>query len=313
MPTAYIKRLQQFVRQCDRLNYPSQMSSSAKKMQLHKQKQQLMLQASLRQNMYHQQQQLVKNNAGNKKHSFPKVFNRSGAMGYSPQDGSPFLAMPATAGTTAFIPTVTSKPSKQRKQKGTLVMRSCPDHNVSSTAPVGSLSPTPLPMPQGKHLRRSASSTPNITKHASNRSHSNGSNFHLGGGGSTAMNNWAPAAPSHHISATQHQQALHQQQQAQTQLDQYAANMNHTRYRRSMGTGAVLRSPPPTSPQPPSQRPSAHSQIQTPNHRPQWQQFSQQRHLHQPQQQQQPVQYHPHSTTFSSSSPGGGGGVKDWQ
>ena len=41
MPTAYIKRLQQFIRQCDRLNYPNQMSPRKQvKMMKHAQQQQ---------------------------------------------------------------------------------------------------------------------------------------------------------------------------------------------------------------------------------------------------------------------------------
>eukprot|EP00580_Thalassiosira_gravida_P009210 CAMPEP_0201634726 /NCGR_PEP_ID=MMETSP0493-20130528/7543_1 /ASSEMBLY_ACC=CAM_ASM_000838 /TAXON_ID=420259 /ORGANISM="Thalassiosira gravida, Strain GMp14c1" /LENGTH=378 /DNA_ID=CAMNT_0048106609 /DNA_START=149 /DNA_END=1285 /DNA_ORIENTATION=+ len=290
MPTAYIKRLQQFVRQCDRLNYPH-----AKKIQQQKLKQQMLLQASLQsslrqsmnqqQQIHHQvQQQQQHNNVSNGSHNPP------GSMRYVPQDGYPM---------ENSIPMINRKPSKQRKKKGTLVMRS--SHNHMQSSPLGPTAahvpPTPLHPQQVKQQQRVS---------ASNQS--NGSNMRSGGGDSSSVprNNWTSTAPSHNsLTAHQHQQQAQQQQQIQ-HADRYAANNNHVRYHRPMNTNAV----PPSAARPASPHHSSRHHDQSHQYPPmQQQQFSQQA---QRQQQQQHLQYHPQRTSYVNS-PHVGGGVAGWQ
>jgi len=303
MPTAYIKRLQQFVRQCDRQNYPSQSGSgSARKLREQKIKQQQMLlqaslQASLKQSMqlqHHpqprvavQQPQIHGSNAGTKKLPFPKVFHRPGILRYasapaSPQGGFP-LAMPGDAAAANG-----AKTSKQRKQKGTLVMRS--SHGIGHS----SLPSLAAPM--------------------------------------ATANNWAVPAPSHNSLTAQqqqqqtlHQQQAHQQQQPQQHIEQYGMSNGHVRYHRSMSTSAMFPPPPHASPTsslqslPSSHHPPHHHQGPLHNNYPPQQQqqqqqpFSQQIHPHQHQQHQpKPLQYHPQARSPYVNPPHGGGGMSGW-
>ena len=102
MPNAYIKRLYQFIRQCDRLNYPNQKKSGA----------------SLLGQGFAQIKAKVASSPSSP--SARPVLNR-----YASQDNYHAAAAPS--------PTTTTRPSKQRKQKGTLVMRST--HNAGAASP----------------------------------------------------------------------------------------------------------------------------------------------------------------------------------
>lgn len=105
MPTAYIKRLQQFIRQCDRVNFPGQLSPRKK------QKQQEILQQSQNGRNYH----LLMTGVGGASSS-PAIIQSGG------------VNLPV-------------KSSKQRKQKGTLVMKSLPSHkHMMPRAPKPSIS-----------------------------------------------------------------------------------------------------------------------------------------------------------------------------
>ena len=113
MPTAYIKRLQQFIRQCDKLNYPNLMSNrKMQQQQLQQQTQQLTnLQASLRQSVAMQQQG---------RNAMQGNTARPGLVRYASQDS--YHVMKLKGGHVAK-PAKPRSESKQRKQKGTLVMR----------------------------------------------------------------------------------------------------------------------------------------------------------------------------------------------
>ena len=127
MPTAYVKRLQQFVRQCDRLNYPGR-AAAGKMAKQQQQRQQQVLQASV---------------------------PRPGALDLSIRGaskmvgGRPTLHRYASQDSYHLAKTVgeSPRPSKQRKQKGTLVM--------GGRAPVLSPPPPPSPMRQQRSLGRS--------------------------------------------------------------------------------------------------------------------------------------------------------------
>ena len=319
MPTAYIKRLQQFIRQCDRLNYPSQLSSGAKgrKMQLLQQKQQqeLMLQqslqASLKQSM---QQQHVRTNDG-KRMPFSKAF-RPGITRYASQDSYHLMmanrgtiaTLATMATTTATTPVSSSNPSKQRKQKGTLVMRSSP--------PCSPVPPPPPPAPSSPRVKqRIFASSANVRTSTRPSNRNNGSNFHSGGGGGSMArnNNWAIGAPSRHpLPVQQQQQVLQQQQQVpqqqqvqqQQQQQQYTTNNNHVRYHRSMSTSAVLQSSPPPPSLPPHHS-SPHQQGHLQKYRQQQQQRQQQL------QQEQHLQYYPQREAYVHSR--SGPGMTGWQ
>jgi len=101
MATAFIKRLLQFIRQCDRLNYPSRMSN--------------------RRTMTQNQQLLHKQGQSD----FLESLRQSGRV----EINSPAVKKMSS-----------TKPSKQRKQKGTLVMRS--SHNQVLTPPPSHLPST---------------------------------------------------------------------------------------------------------------------------------------------------------------------------
>ena len=125
MATAYVKRLQQFVRQCDRLNYPAQMSSQKQV------KQQLQRQAN---SASHQPQGGVfraKNNAAANTNG-----GRPTIMRYASQDSYHQVM------TTSTSPKSRSS-SKQRKQKGTLVMRSSHSAGGAVALPFSSPPTTP--------------------------------------------------------------------------------------------------------------------------------------------------------------------------
>mmetsp|Transcript_32659 Transcript_32659/g.68981 ORF Transcript_32659/g.68981 Transcript_32659/m.68981 type:complete len:781 (+) Transcript_32659:740-3082(+) len=135
MPTAYIKRLQQFVRQCDRLNYPGKKKQQQKEQQLMLQQS---LQASLMQSMQQQQQQEQQGRSFGKRIPFPKTF-RPGLSRFASQDSYHMMMANNQGGANlatidAMAPGSGSKPSKQRKQKGTLVMKSSPNH-IQSPSP----------------------------------------------------------------------------------------------------------------------------------------------------------------------------------
>ena len=105
MPNAFIKRLYQFIRQCDRLNYPNQKKSGASRPG--------------------QGPAQVKANPASLTSPQPSarpVLNR-----YASQDS--YHSAPA------LPPTTTTRPSKQRKQKGTLVMRSTHNAGAPSAPP----------------------------------------------------------------------------------------------------------------------------------------------------------------------------------
>ena len=257
MPTAYIKRLQQFVRQCDRLNYPSQLSPrKVAQQQLQKkqqQQQQMLLQASLetslRQSMHHQGQGVVGHHHNQQQQQ--QGGGRPGITRYASQDSYHNMMMQQKQPQGALnktLSTQNSKPSKQRKQKGTLVMRS--SHNQALLQPPLPVAPSPL-IGQG---RRSGTSSRNWIGEPCNQQ-------------------------QHPTMSIQHQ---HEQQQAMQQQQQqvYAPNNNNVRYsqQRSMSSSMLNNNMPVLSPH---HSPYNHSQKHL---------HQQQQHVHQQQQQQQ--QYH---------------------
>ena len=123
MPTAFIKRLQQFIIQCDRLNYPNQLSPRK--------------QAKLQQQMHAQEQQ--QNMMMSSQHARTSSMHHLGhppSAQYAPRDSYHNVAV-----TPPQI-----KPSKQRKKKGTLVMRST--HNQMQVAQYNQVSLPPPPTSQ---------------------------------------------------------------------------------------------------------------------------------------------------------------------
>jgi len=122
MPTAFIKRLQQFIRQCDRLNYPNQLSPRK--------------QAKLQQQMQAQEQQ--QNMMMSSQHARTSSMHHLGhppSAQYAPRDSYHNVAV-----TPPQI-----KPSKQRKKKGTLVMRST--HNQMQVAQPTAVANNQVPLP----------------------------------------------------------------------------------------------------------------------------------------------------------------------
>ena len=118
MPTAYIKRLQQFIRQCDKLNYPNLMSNRKmqQQQQLQQQQQQLAsLQASLQQSVALQQQ-----GRNDVQHQLSGNTTRPGLVRYASQDSYHIMSKAQVTKQRKQKPL---SESKQRKQKGTLVMR----------------------------------------------------------------------------------------------------------------------------------------------------------------------------------------------
>jgi pimeloyl-ACP methyl ester carboxylesterase len=153
MSTAYIKRLLQFIRQCHRVNQPS---SRISKQQLRHQ-QQLQLQMQMQQTQQQGQQQpqtqaedflatlrqsMVSSKDGDRTdvlHDPITIARRQGSEGYARATSLP---PPMTTTTTQTSIGVSS--SKQRKQKGTLVMRSTHNHPASmSTVPSSTSSVIP--------------------------------------------------------------------------------------------------------------------------------------------------------------------------
>lgn len=205
MPTAYIKRLQQFVRQIDRMNYPTQ--ASQKKLL------QASLQASLKQSM----QQIgggLRGGGG----------GRPGIARYASQDSYHNSSMMMSS----------NRPSKQRKQKGTLVMRSSHNHGQAAVAAALPPPPPPPPAPVPSHHCGSSVQIP-VTIQAqhgavnqqmmyASASPSNHARYHRSM--STGMLNIAP--PSPHLSPSmkyqQMQQQLYLQQQQQQQTSASRGN-----------------------------------------------------------------------------------------
>jgi hypothetical protein len=109
MPTAYIKRLQQFIRQCDRLNYPKSSSSRSSRSEF--------LNASSSSSGGSVEEQLRQTK---------KVSMHLTSQASKTQSMSSWLIHQGDV-------TNTTQTSKQRKQKGTLVMR--PFHNQVRAPP----------------------------------------------------------------------------------------------------------------------------------------------------------------------------------
>ncbi|KAL9179058.1 hypothetical protein ACHAXT_000100 [Thalassiosira profunda] len=182
MPTAYVKRLQQFVRQCDRLNYPGR--AAAGKMAKQQQQRQKMLQASV---------------------------PRPGALDLSIRGaskmvgGRPTLHRYASQDSYHLAKTVgeSPRPSKQRKQKGTLVMGGMRAHDQPQAV---SLPPPPPSMRQ----QRSVGS------------------------------DWDAASPTQQgTSIEELRNATARQEQLQQQRKYASGNPAASRYPRSMSTSAV--------------------------------------------------------------------------
>ena len=160
MPTAYIKRLQQFIRQCNRLNYPDQMS--ARKQAQQQQQQTMMLQqslqSSLRQSLHHSP-----NNARQQQQAM--IGKQATAMAIGGGARGPAI-MARYASQDSYHPHLVggnssdnNKPgTKQRKQKGTLVMRSLHNHDIQAHQ----IPPPPTPS-------SSPSSPQLMLKHRKNR------------------------------------------------------------------------------------------------------------------------------------------------
>merc|ERR1719416_330844 len=253
MPTAYIKRLQQFIRQCDRLNYPDRMSP--RKVQLQRrqeaaaaaQQQKMLLRASLQASL---RQSVQQGGAGARYTSSADGYHLMSAMG-DWGDGNKGGATGNIIGST--------KPSKQRKKKGTLVIRSTHDHSAAA-------SPTPPPPPPSHGLSKSLHS--GATHRSSRRSNANGTDgVHMApvgraarAGGpmmsSSSGRNWISAAAQ---SGQQHQQQpdaarivgsqqMHQQHQnlsvpqqplQQQQQQMHAPNNNGSPVRYNQRTGTA--------------------------------------------------------------------------
>jgi hypothetical protein len=160
MPTAYIKRLQQFIRQCNRLNYPDQMSArkqAQQQQQQHTMMLQQSLQNSLRQSLHH-----LPNNAHHQQQGM--IGKQATAMAIGGGARGPAM-MTRYASQDSYHPHLgvgnssdNNKPgNKQRKQKGTLVMRSLHNHGTQAHQ-------NPPPPPP-----RSPSSPQLMLKHRKNR------------------------------------------------------------------------------------------------------------------------------------------------
>jgi hypothetical protein len=125
MSTAFIKRLLQFIRQCDRLNYPNRMRHQREYMQ----HQQLLLQQQVQRDFLDSLRQ-----SGSVDNNSPATNAQQGFAGYP---------MPQSTNVQTAKKVNSIKPSKQRKQKGTLVMRS--SHNqVPTPQPTSHLPSTAL-------------------------------------------------------------------------------------------------------------------------------------------------------------------------
>lgn len=250
MPTAYIKRLQQFVRQCDRLNYPSRMSPRKVQLQRRQEQQrqavvqvqqqaqqqqmllQASLQASLRQSVNRQQQQpasmLQQQQAGARR----GTSIGPGISRYSSADSYHLMSALGDRCDNNGGNGGSSKPSKQRKQKGTLVIRSSHNHNAPPPPP------PPPPMSQSLHNQ----------PHRPRRNNNDSVQLALGratraGGPMSSGRNWIAAASGQQqqqqpdaarIQPQQMQQQPNQsapQHPSQPQQQQmYAPNNNPVRY-----------------------------------------------------------------------------------
>jgi pimeloyl-ACP methyl ester carboxylesterase len=155
MSTAYIKRLLQFIRQCHRVNQPS---SRISKQQLRHQ-QQLQMQMQMQQTQQQGQQQsqtqaedflatlrqsMVSKDGDRTDvlHDPITIARRQGSEGYARATSLPPPTTTTTTTTTQTSIGISS--SKQRKQKGTLVMRSTHNHPATmSTVPSSTSSVIP--------------------------------------------------------------------------------------------------------------------------------------------------------------------------
>lgn len=150
MSTAYIKRLLQFIRQCHRVSQPSPRTS----------KQQLRHQQQLQMQMQMQHQQQQQTQQGQQQTTQAEDFLATLRQSMLSEDGdrADMLHDPITIarrqGSEGYaratsLPPLTTQPymgissSKQRKQKGTLVMRSTHNHPNLSTAPSSTSSVIP--------------------------------------------------------------------------------------------------------------------------------------------------------------------------
>jgi hypothetical protein len=126
MSTAFVKRLLQFIRQCDRINEPRRTSRRRAQLQQQAQQQQPYQQAhqQARQHAHGASLLSPRRNDGVTIHG-PAAIDRPGYVGYASKvHGHHAIAShPSTTIRTADE-MMSSKPSKQRKRKGTLVMRS---------------------------------------------------------------------------------------------------------------------------------------------------------------------------------------------
>lgn len=151
MSTAYIKRLLQFIRQCHRLSQPSPRVSKQQLQHQHN------LQLQMQMQMRHQQQQTqaqlqqttqaedflatlrqsMVSKDGDRAdvlHDPITIARRQGSEGYARATSMPPLTTQSSMGISS---------SKQRKQKGTLVMRSTHNHPNVSSAPSSTSSVIP--------------------------------------------------------------------------------------------------------------------------------------------------------------------------
>ena len=251
-PTAYIKRLQQFIRQCDRLNYPNQLSPR-KQVKMMKQAQQQQQQASMSQRM----EALGRQQDG--------VFRNSDSNAVSATaHGRPIITRYASQ--DSYHPT-----SKQRKQKGTLVMRSV------------------APPPSSQMNQRGDG------PHQSNRVGNNGAHAFVGSvrrsnGGSNRMSVNSPSYNQYPSSSTTIHHGMQQRQHQVVDYGSSSTNSRHVRvrYNRSLSDTGMLHSSPSSSSSHHSSSSShvaGYSQKQYQHH------YQRQQQLHQVQEEQ--VQYYP--------------------
>ena len=263
MPTAYIKRLQQFIRQCDRLNYPNQLSPRKQvKMMKHAQQQQQ------QQAQYHRHPASMSQRMEALGRQQDGVFRDGSSNTVSATSGRPIITRYASQ--DSYHPTT----SKQRKQKGTLVMRS--------------VAPPPSSQMNQPGPHQKSNSGGNNSAHA----------FVGSSRRSNAGSNWSVNSPSYNQyppSSTTIQGGMQQQQHQIVDYGSSSTNSRHVRvrrhqYNRTMSDTGMLHSSPSSSSHHSSSSSShaaGYSQKQYQHH---YQQQLTPRQLHQVQEQ---VQYYP--------------------